>query len=225
MKEFDFYIFQNNTLQKLERKIGFFLIAFFFSIFLHFSIYAASIIPSLFAEDEYKEFDSKNIVVDFEEIPPEIPPELIAPKPTKTAPAKVEKQEWVEGKSDDKSKDPPKEEVDVNKVSGNGTDKDGYLFSFNGDKPPTPIVDFDLNDFFPSQAKAADITQKTVILMVQIDENGNLNNAKIISNKVGYGFEEAAMQVIEMLEWSPGYVKGVATKMAHTIPINFNLEN
>ena len=45
---------------------------------------------------------------------------------------------------------------------------------FNGDKVPTPIIDFDLKQFFPAAAKAANITEKTVVILVQIDETGQL---------------------------------------------------
>ena len=228
MIEREYYVFDSKKSfwHHLEEKIGFFNLIFIFSVIFHVGLYVFSILPSLLSPEsvveEYTTLKPEEMTVDIEEI--EIPPKLIAKTPQTSSPAKVEKQDWVEGSSKDKSKDPPREKVNVNAVSGDGTDKDGYLFSFNGDKPPTPIVDFDLRDFFPSQAKAANITNKTVVLMVQIDENGKLQNVKIISKKVGYGFEEAAIKVIRLIEWSPGFVKGVPTKMAHQIPINFDLE-
>ena len=158
----------------------------FLSIFLHFSLYAAYYISTII---ESQEIDSESVKQDVDVNFEEIPPELIGGT---SSPAPVEKQEWVEGKNKN-GDDPIDDDINVNAVSGNGTDKDGYLFSFNGDKVPTPIIDFDLKQFFPAAAKAANITEKTVVVLVQIDETGALKSAKIASGKAGYGFDEAAI--------------------------------
>ena len=117
----------------------------FLSVFLHFSVYAAYYISTII---EPEEIDSDSIKQDVDVNFEEIPPELIGGT---SSPAPVEKQEWVEGKKET-GDDPIMEDINVNAVSGNGTDKDGYLFSFNGDKVPTPIIDFDLKQFFPAAA-------------------------------------------------------------------------
>lgn len=189
----------------------------FLSVFLHFSVYAAYYISTII---ESQEVDSDSIKQDVDVNFEEIPPELIGGT---SSPAPVEKQEWVEGKNKN-GDDPIDEDINVNAVSGNGTDKDGYLFSFNGDKVPTPIIDFDLKQFFPAAAKAANITEKTVVILVQIDETGQLKSAKIASGKAGYGFDEAAIKIINMARFSPGYVAGKPVKMSHRVPINFTLD-
>lgn len=189
----------------------------FLSIFIHFSVYAAYYISTII---ESQEVDSDNIKQDVDVNFEEIPPELLGGT---SSPAPVEKSEWVEG-SNKNADDPIDEDINVNAVSGNGTDKDGYLFSFNGDKVPTPIIDFDLKQFFPAAAKAANITDKTVVVLVQIDETGALKSAKIASGKAGYGFDEAAIKIINMARFSPGYVKGKPVKMSHRVPINFTLD-
>jgi protein TonB len=189
----------------------------FLSVFLHFSVYAAYYISTII---EPEEFDSENIKQDVDVNFEEIPPELIGGT---SSPAPVEKQEWVEGKKET-GDDPIMEDINVNAVSGNGTDKDGYLFSFNGDKVPTPIIDFDLKQFFPAAAKSANITEKTVVILVQIDETGALKSAKIASGKAGYGFDEAAIKIINLARFSPGYVAGKPVKMSHRVPINFTLD-
>ncbi len=189
----------------------------FLSIFIHFSVYAAYYISTII---NIEEVDSDNIKQDMDVNFEEIPPELIGGT---SSPAPVEKSEWVEG-SNKNADDPIDEDISVNAVSGNGTDKDGYLFSFNGDKVPTPIIDFDLKQFFPAAAKAANITDKTVVVLVQIDETGALKSAKIASGKAGYGFDEAAIKIINMARFSPGYVKGKPVKMSHRVPINFTLD-
>jgi protein TonB len=189
----------------------------FLSVFLHFSVYAAYYISTII---ESQEVDSDSIKQDVDVNFEEIPPELIGGT---SSPAPVEKQEWVEGKNKN-GDDPIDDDINVNAVSGNGTDKDGYLFSFNGDKVPTPIIDFDLKQFFPAAAKAANITEKTVVILVQIDETGQLKSAKIASGKAGYGFDEAAIKIINMARFSPGYVAGKPVKMSHRVPINFTLD-
>ena len=148
-----------------------------FSIFLHFSVYAAYYISTII---EPEEIDSSSIKQDVDVNFEEIPPELIGGT---SSPAPVEKQDWVEGNKET-GDDPILDDINVNAVSGNGTDKDGYLFSFNGDKVPTPIIDFDLKQFFPAAAKAANITDQTVVVLVQTDETGALKSAKLHREKL-----------------------------------------
>ena len=155
------------------------------------------------------------------EIDMDIPPELLGGI---SSPAPVEKQEWLEGKKKT-GDDPEMEEVNTNKVSGDGTDKDGYLFSFNGDRPPSPIIDFDLRRYYPEAAKAANILEYTVTVLVQIDEKGKLMSASIASGQAMYGFNEAALKVIHRARFAPGYKEGKPVKMAHHLPIRFVLEN
>jgi len=193
-----------------------FTITLSLSILIHGGAYAAYYI-SQFQEEEL--IDSSNLSQEID-IQEEIPPELIGGT---SSPAPVEKSEWVEGKNKGND-DPDESDIDPNVVSGNGTDKDGYLFSYNGDKPPTPIIDFDLRQFFPAQAKAANITDKVVVMLVQIDETGKLMSSKIVSGKAGYGFDEAAIKIINMTRFSPGYMSGKPTKMSHRVPINFTLD-
>lgn len=194
-----------------------------FKLTLSGSIFIHLLVVGLYYASRYiTPVDSENIVFENVEIDfQDIPPELIG---SSSSPAPVEKQEWVEGKKKD-GKDPIDDDININKISGNGTDKDGYLFSFNGDKPPTPIIDFDLKQFFPEAAKAANITTKVVVLVVQVDDHGKLISAKIVSGKAGYGFDEAAMKIIQMIRFSPGYISGRPVKMSHRMPIYFSLEN
>ncbi|AXR62654.1 energy transducer TonB [Leptospira mayottensis] len=177
--------------------------------------FIATYIPDMEVSSE--DLNTQDVEVDLEDIPPE----LIGGT---SSPAPVEKQEWVEG-SDKNADDPIDEDLNPNALSGNGTDKDGFLFSYNGDKTPTPIIDFDLRDFFPPQAKSAGIVTKQVVVIVQIDEQGNLQGAKVASGKAGFGFDEAALKIVKLARWSPGYVQGRPTKMSHRVPIHFNLED
>ena len=186
------------------------------SIFTHLSVFAGYYISQIITIDEVDSSTLQDTEVNLEEIPPE----LIGGT---SSPAPVEKSEWVEGSNKDKDA-PSDEDINPNAVSGNGTDKDGYLFSFNGDKTPTPILDFDPNQFFPSAAKSANITEKEIIVLIQVDELGKLQSAKIVSGKAGYGFDEAALKVANLARYSPGYVKGKPTKMSHRMPVTFSLD-
>lgn len=154
------------------------------------------------------------------EIEMDIPPELIGGE---SSPAPVEKQEWVEGSSKTGA-DAEEKEINTNQISGDGTDRDGYLFSFNGDKPPTAIIDFDLRQYFPAEAKAASVTTYTVQLLIQVDEAGKLMSANIVSGKAPFGFNDAALKVIHRARFSPGYKAGHPVKMAHYMPVTFVLE-
>ncbi|MBM9576125.1 energy transducer TonB [Leptospira sp. 201903070] len=200
-------------------KFGLFKFCLIASFVLHTVTIGAYFIATYIPESEIssEDLEAQDVEVDLEEIPPE----LIGGT---SSPAPVEKQEWVEG-SNQNADDPIDEDLNPNALSGNGTDKDGYLFSYNGDKTPTPIIDFDLRDFFPAQAKSAGIVSKQVVVIVQIDEQGNLQGAKVASGKAGFGFDEAAIKIVKMARWSPGYVQGRPTRMSHRVPISFNLED
>jgi protein TonB len=202
-----------------KNKERLFHICLAFSLLLHTGSYAAYKISQMIPDEAVTDSsDFEDVELNFEDIPPE----LIGGT---SSPAPVEKSEWVEGSNKDKEDEPDNSDINPNQLSGNGTDKDGFLFSYNGDKPPTPIVDFDLKDYFPPQARAANISEKTVIMLVQVNEDGTLESAKIVSGKAGYGFEEAAMKIAKRIRFSPGYVQGQPRKMAHRMPINFNLED
>ena len=154
------------------------------------------------------------------EIEMDIPPELIGGEST---PAPVDKQEWVEG-TKKTGPDAEEKEVNTNQISGDGKDKDGYLFSFNGDKMPTAIIDFDLKQYFPQAAKAANVTTYSVQLLIQVDETGKLVSANVVSGKAPYGFNDAALAIVHRARFSPGYKAGHPVKMAHYLPVSFVLD-
>jgi len=204
-----------NRMRRCAGALGLFRMCVLASLILHLSTYTAYRIAARPSEIGSEGLSLDNVEVDFEYIPPE----LIG---AGGSPAPVEKREWVEGSSR-KSPDAAEEDFDFNAVSGDGTDKDGYLYSFNGDRPPVPCIDFDLSRYFPKAAKDANISSGTVILQVQVDEFGRLNGARVVSHRAGYGFDEAAMTVIRLARFSPGLQKGRPVKMTHKIPVRFVL--
>lgn len=197
------------------RTLGLFRLCVMISLILHLSTYTAYRIAASPSEIRSEGLSLENVEVDFEYIPPE----LIG---AGGSPAPVEKREWIEGAAKNKP-EAADDDFDFNAVSGDGTDRDGYLFSFNGDRPPVPCIDFDLARYFPKAAKDANITSGTVILQVQVDEFGNLNSARVVSHRAGYGFDEAALTVIRLSRFSPGLQKGRPVKMTHKIPVRFVL--
>ena len=160
-------------------------------------------------------------VLDLEnrEIEIDIPPELIGGD---SNPAPVEKQEWVEGKGKTGS-DPEDKDINTNQISGDGTDKDGFLFSFKGDMEPKAIIDFDVKQYYPPAAKAANISEYEVVVLLQIDEAGSLVTANIASGKAPYGFNDQALKIVKRARFSPGYKDGKRVKMAHYMTVYFKL--
>lgn len=136
--------------------------------------------------------------------------------------ATPKKNEWIEGTG--KGKDLKFEPIDDRPSGTDDTDEEGYLYSFRGDSPPKPVINFDLKQYFPREARRANIQSKTVIVRIQVDENGTLNNATIISGRAGYGFEDAAIAIVKRARFKPGYIKGRPVRMVHKLPIQFVLE-
>ena len=196
------------------------------SIFIHTAAggsYFISHLPS-FSEDEDKVYNAaemklKNVDVDFIDLPPSVP----LSGDVDNNPAPVEKQEWIEGTGKEK-KDAENTDTDINKLSGDGTDKDGYMFASLSDHPPIPVIDFDLEEYFPREARTANINRKTVLVQMQVNEDGSVRSAKIISSPAGYGFDEAAMKVVARIRFKPGKVSGRAVKMLVQLPITFKRE-
>ncbi len=188
------------------------------SVLLHGAGYAAYLISTAPGEAvSSDELELKDVEVDFEDFPPELLGGTGSPAP-------VDKKEWIEG-SGKNAPDAADDDVDFNALSGDGTDRDGYLYSFHGDRPPTPIINFDLKSYFPKEARRANITRKTVTVLIQVDEYGKLQSARIVSGRAGYGFDEAAMAIVNRARFAPGYIKGRPTKMNHRLPVTFVLED
>ncbi len=198
---------------------------FTFSFVIHaivIGIYIVSTMQSFsFGDEEIIDANNisfKDVEVDFIDLPQSV---LMGGD---TNPAPVEKEEWIEGAGKDKP-DAENTDVNINKLSGDGTDTDGYMFAELSDHPPIPIIDFDLDEFFPKAARSANITRQTVVVEMQVNENGTIKSAKVASDAIGYGFEEAAMKVTQRLRFRPGKVKGRPVKMLVKLPILFKLED
>ncbi len=201
-----------------------YILCLIFSITLHGACYGAYFISSLPAfsdDDSVYDADSikmKDVDVDFIDLPPSVP------LGGDSNPAPVEKEEWIEGIGKDRP-DAENTDENINRLSGDGTDADGYMFADLSDRPPEPIIDFDLNRFFPAAGRSANITRKTVVVQMQVNDDGSLKSAKIISPPSGYGFDEAAMKVLNRMRFRPGKIGGRPVKMVLRLPITFVLED
>lgn len=85
------------------------------------------------------------------------------------------------------------------------------------------IIDSSINRYFPAKAKNAGISNRTVILSVEIDEKGNMKSPEIVSGKAGYGFDEAALDLIQKVKWIPGTKDGKPETMKVSVPVYFKL--
>jgi len=188
-----------------------------FSLLLHGSGYAAYFITTRpWESSSFEEIEVEQVDAEFLDIPPE----LVRFEKSDSNPSPVEKKDWVEGSAKD-GKDPVDEGED--RISGTGTDKEGYYFSFSADRLPEPVIDFDLNEYFPREARSASIRRKTVMVMVKIDERGSLRGVELVSERAGFGFDEAALTVVRRMRFRPGRKGGRAVKMLCKLPITFEL--
>ena len=90
-----------------------------------------------------------------------------------------------------------------------------FLPFYRVEKRPTFIYQPELR--YPQQAKRQRI-EGAVIIDADIDENGTLIRTKVVK-EAGFGFEEAAVEMLEASEFSPAIIDGrpVAVRMRFTI--------
>jgi protein TonB len=196
------------------------------SFILHIIIAIIYYFPSImaFASNEDVVYDANkiaNINVDVDFID-DLPASIILGGSTNPAP--VQKEEWIEGTGKDKP-DANNTDMNINKLSGTGTDADGYMFADLADRQPIPMIDFNPNDYFPKEARSANIFSKTVVIRIQVNENGSIKSTKIISPAAGYGFDEAAVKVVNKIRFRPGKSKGKPVKMSVDLPLKFEFED
>lgn len=77
------------------------------------------------------------------------------------------------------------------------------------------------NISYPSTAKAAH-TQGKVFLMVMVNENGSVDEVKVIKG-IGNGCDEAAIDGVKKAKFTPGKSKGAAVKVKLALAIEFKL--
>jgi TonB family protein len=64
----------------------------------------------------------------------------------------------------------------------------------------------------------------TVIVKFSVDENGNASDFQTTNKAIGYGLEEAAVELLKGVgKWIPANVEGKNTKAWLNLPINFTI--
>ncbi|MHB8578585.1 MAG: energy transducer TonB [Ignavibacteriaceae bacterium] len=74
---------------------------------------------------------------------------------------------------------------------------------------------------YPEMAKNAGVEGK-VYLLIYIDENGRVNDVKVLKG-IGGGCDEAAINGIKEVKFIPGKQNGVPVKVKLSLPVDFKL--
>ena len=101
--------------------------------------------------------------------------------------------------------------------------KDEYLIA--ADEMPEPIgglASIQKNIRYPQLAKLVGIEGKVYVLAF-LDEEGNVANARVIKG-IGSGCDEAALEAIKVVKFTPARNNGEPVKVQVTIPIVFKLK-
>ena len=108
-------------------------------------------------------------------------------------------------------------------LSGLFSSKGKYLIA--ADEMPEPIgglASIQKNIRYPQLAKLAGIEGKVYVLAF-LDEVGNVANARVIKG-IGAGCDEAALEAVKIVKFTPARNNGKPVKVQVTIPIVFKLQ-
>lgn len=100
----------------------------------------------------------------------------------------------------------------------------GYKESKLLTKKPFLKIDFKLNDYFPKAAKEKGIKTGKTIAQIFINKKGKLVCTSIVQKSEGYGFDEAAIQIIRKARFRPGEINGKQVDSYVTLPVEFSQE-
>lgn len=76
---------------------------------------------------------------------------------------------------------------------------------------------------YPEIARKAGIEGR-VILEFVVDERGRVSNIKVLRS-VGGGLDEAAMDAVQKVKFTPGMQRGRPVKVRYTLPVTFKLSS
>ena len=89
----------------------------------------------------------------------------------------------------------------------------------------TALSNYIANHIDYPQMAIDDNKEGTVNVQFVVDENGKVQNAKVVGGKLGDGLDEEAERVIStMPKWSAATVKGKPVKTRVTVPITYQIE-
>lgn len=79
------------------------------------------------------------------------------------------------------------------------------------------------NLVYPALAVENNVSGKVIVEFI-INKDGYVEDIRTISPKLGFGLEEAAINVVKtMPKWEPAYLSGKPVKIKYRLPINFSL--
>ena len=106
----------------------------------------------------------------------------------------------------------------------NTTGKDGEIFpQFPGGQQSLDKFIAD-NVIYPEAAIEKGI-EGTVVVSFEVDKAGMIYTPQVISPKLGYGLEVAAMKVVNKMPlWTPGRIQGKNIKTHYNLPITFKID-
>ena len=114
--------------------------------------------------------------------------------------------------------------VSISFLSTGKTYSQENSYTLVADVMPQPIGGLEnlyKNIVYPATAKKAGVSGK-VYLMAYINENGDVDNVKIIKG-LGMGCDEAAIKVVKSTKFKPAVNNGEVVKAKLSIPIKFEL--
>lgn len=77
---------------------------------------------------------------------------------------------------------------------------------------------------FPEIARRANRSQAIVVVRILVDENGRSQEVQLRDKRVGFGFDEAALEGARQFTFTPATKNGVRVKMWVDIALNFTRE-
>jgi protein TonB len=100
--------------------------------------------------------------------------------------------------------------------AGNSGPKVFYAF----DEPPQPIYQAPVR--YPPIAREAEM-EGTVVVLIFVDERGNVFNATILQSSVPKVLEDAALKSARKWRFKPGKQRNVPVKTTISVPIQFKI--
>jgi len=120
--------------------------------------------------------------------------------------------------------------ISANQLSAKSVVSNNYIFTSMDDylvaaevmpEPVGGIASVYKNISYPNAAKSAG-TQGKVFLMVMVNENGSVDDVKVIKG-IGNGCDEAAVEGVKKAKFTPGKSKGAAVKVKLAFAVEFKL--
>ncbi len=103
---------------------------------------------------------------------------------------------------------------------GEGGNVGGGVYKIGGGVSAPSLV-FKVEPEYSEEARKAKF-QGTVVLYVEVDENGKPRNLRVV-RPLGLGLDEKAIEAVQKWRFRPGYKDGKPVAVAATIEVNFRL--